>query len=145
MFDFIFFILFMSFFFLIIVDNVKMRINQKELLVKLAQADADNELLLNKISIDYDKDQIENTDGFVKFLNQSRDWAFDYIYTVQSGIYDFTQKVGSEIAYFDKYGDAVWTPLTDHMKKISEAYKDLEKLIPDDYSRAIEDYGKLDT
>jgi hypothetical protein len=145
MFDFVFFILFMSFFFLIVVDNVKMKIKQKDLLVKLAQSDADNELLLNKISMASDKDQIENTDGFVKFLNQSRDWAFDYIYTVQNGIYDFTQKAGPEIAYFDKYGDVIWTPLTDHMKKISEAYKDLEKLIPEDYSKAIDDYGKLDT
>lgn len=145
MFDFISFIIFMIFFFLIIVDNVKMRISQKKVIIKLAQAQADNELLLNKISIDQEKEDIENTDGFLKFLTQSRDWAFDYIYTVQNGIYEFTQKVGPEIAYFDQYGDVIWTPLTDHMKKISDAYKDLEKLIPDDYSRAIEDYGKLDT
>jgi hypothetical protein len=29
---------------------------------------------------------IEQTDGFVKFLSESRDWAFNYIEDVQSSI-----------------------------------------------------------
>jgi hypothetical protein len=131
MFDFVFFILFMSFFFLIVVDNVKMRINQKELLVKLAQADADNELLLNKISMDYDKDQIENTDNFVSFLNQSRDWAFEYIENVQLGISKFVSDIEPEINYFKEYGDLMsMAPNYHSMKKISESYEELKKLLP---------------
>jgi hypothetical protein len=131
MFDFVFFILFMLFFFLIVVDNVKMKIKQKDLLVKLAQSDADNELLLNKISIMKDKEEIEKTDDFVSFLNQSRDWAFEYIKNVQLGISKFVSDIEPEINYFKEYGDIMsMAPNYYSMKKIAESYEELKKLLP---------------
>jgi hypothetical protein len=131
MFDFISFMLFMCFFFLIIVDNVKMRIKQKDTAIRLAQSDADNELLLNKISTMKDKEEIEKTDDFVSFLNQSRDWAFDYIESVQLGISKFVSDIEPEINYFKEYGDLMsMAPNYYSMKKIAESYEELKKLLP---------------
>lgn len=91
--------------------------------------------LLEEIRISETK-SVENTDGFLKFVSQSRDWAFDYIENVQKTIGLFISDIEPEIAYFDEYGvvgDAY--PHYHSMKKISAAYKELKKLIPDDYGK----------
>ena len=71
-------------------------------------------------------------ENFIKFLSDSRDWAFEYIEEVQSKLDEFIKEIEPEIEYFDEHGAIV----SDHpnyysMKKISKAYKDLKKLLPD--------------
>lgn len=91
--------------------------------------------LLEEIRISETK-SVENTDGFLKFVSESRDWAFEYIEDVQNGIKEFIDDVEPEIHYFDEYGivgDAY--PHYFSMKKISEAYKKLKDLVPDDYGK----------
>jgi hypothetical protein len=145
MFSYIVFVILSLIFFKLIVDNARLRIRQRELFKKSLQLVADKELLLQKIESKQDEVDIEKTDGFLKFVTQSREWAFDYINTVQSGIHKFKTEAGPAIQYFDTYGDAMWTPLSDGMVKISAAYKELSTLIPDDYQKLLEDYDKLDT
>jgi hypothetical protein len=96
--------------------------------------------LNNKIISDYaaGKTVDPEREAFSKFIEQSRDWAFQYIEDCQKTIGNFIETAGPPIEYFDKYGDAIWTPLTEGMEKISIAYKDLKRLMP-------EDYGKIDT
>jgi alpha-L-fucosidase len=62
--------------------------------------------------------------------------AFKYIEEVQSGLKDFIDDIEPEIIYFDEYGivgDAY--PHYYSMKKISQAYKQLKELLPEDYGR----------
>jgi hypothetical protein len=71
-------------------------------------------------------------ENFIKFLSDSRDWAYEYIEDVQASISLFVSEVEPEIDYFDEYGlvgDAY--PHYHSMKKISQAYKDLKKVLPD--------------
>ena len=75
----------------------------------------------------------EDKENFLKFVSDSREWAFDYIEDVQEKITIFINDVEPEIAYFDEYGvvgDAY--PHYHSMKKISQAYKELKKLLPED-------------
>jgi hypothetical protein len=70
-------------------------------------------------------------ENFIKFLSDSRDWAYEYIEDVQSGLKKFVNEIEPEIAYFDEYGlvgDAY--PHYHSMKKISQEYKELKKLLP---------------
>jgi alpha-L-fucosidase len=72
-------------------------------------------------------------ENFIKFLSDSRDWAFEYIEDVQKQLEEFIRDVEPEIMYFDEYGvvgDAY--PHYHSMKKISSAYKDLKKLLPEE-------------
>lgn len=72
-------------------------------------------------------------ENFIKFLSDSRDWAYSYIEDVQNSLTKFVNEVEPEIAYFDEYGlvgDAY--PHYHSMKKISQAYKDLKVLLPDE-------------
>lgn len=72
-------------------------------------------------------------ENFIKFLSDSRDWAFEYIEDVQLGLDKFIKDIEPEINYFDEYGDIVsMQPNYYSMKKISEAYKDLKKLLPEE-------------
>jgi len=72
-------------------------------------------------------------ENFIKFLSDSRDWAFEYIEDVQKQLEEFIKDIEPEIMYFDEYGvvgDAY--PHYHSMKKISSAYKDLKKLLPEE-------------
>jgi alpha-L-fucosidase len=79
------------------------------------------------------EDQDIHKENFIKFLSDSRDWAFEYIEDVQKQLEEFIRDVEPEIMYFDEYGvvgDAY--PHYHSMKKISSAYKDLKKLLPEE-------------
>lgn len=81
-----------------------------------------------------DNDDMNNDvhkENFIKFLSDSRDWAYEYIKDVQDGLVKFVNEIEPEIAYFDEYGvvgDAY--PHYHSMKKISSEYKELKKLLP---------------
>jgi hypothetical protein len=81
-----------------------------------------------------DKDQAN--EDFLKFISDSRDWAYQYIEEVQTALKSFIGEVGPQIEYYDKYGAAVDGMVAPHdfaLKKISMAYKELKKLLPEEY------------
>lgn len=72
-------------------------------------------------------------ENFIKFLSDSRDWAFTYIEDVQKGLVKFVEEVDSTINYFDDFSSIQeGNPLNLGMKQISVAYKDLKKFLPSD-------------
>jgi hypothetical protein len=76
-------------------------------------------------------DQEVHKENFLKFLSDSRDWAFAYIEEVQTGLTEFIEDVKPEIEYFREYGDIIsMQPNYHSMKKISESYDKLIKLLP---------------
>ena len=46
-------------------------------------------LQLDKLAETRDIKSVEDTQGFIKFLSESRDWAFNYIEDVQTGISEY--------------------------------------------------------
>lgn len=84
-------------------------------------------------------DKEKFNEDFLKFISDSRDWAYTYIEDVQASLDRFITEIEPEILFFDQYGDLMSAePNYNSMKKISGAYKELKKLLP-------EDYGKIDT
>ncbi len=78
----------------------------------------------------------DSSEAFLKFISDSRDWAYQYIDDVQEGLNKFVTDIEPEIAYFDEYGIVGSAfPHYHSMKKISEAYKELKKLLPEDYDK----------
>jgi len=71
-------------------------------------------------------------EDFLKFVSDSREWAFEYIEEVQKVITDFKTKVNPHIEYFDKFGDVISNQRPDYeaMKTISVAYKELISVLP---------------
>lgn len=78
-----------------------------------------------------ESDSDVHKENFIKFLSDSRDWAYLYIEDVQKGLTKFVNEIEPEIAYFDEYGlvgEAY--PHYHSMKKISQEYRELKKLLP---------------
>jgi len=64
-------------------------------------------LLMQQLSRNTSKTEKEYADeAFLKFVSDSRDWAYQYIDEAQEGINKFITDVEPEIAYFDEYGIA---------------------------------------
>jgi hypothetical protein len=71
-------------------------------------------------------------ENFIKFLSDSRDWAFTYIEDVQNGLTKFVEEVDPSINYFSDFSTmSEGNPLHNEMKVISNAYKDLKKFLPE--------------
>jgi hypothetical protein len=97
----------------------------------LIQLIIDNDIMLNKMQERSTEKDIEQTEGFVKFLSESREWAFEYIETVQDGLTNFVEVAGPRLEYFDKYGRVVDSPHLDGLEDILAAYRELQKLLPE--------------
>jgi hypothetical protein len=72
-------------------------------------------------------------ENFIKFLSESRNWAYEYIEDVQNGLEGFVNAVDSDIKHFDFYGDTLSMVRPDYqaMKNISHAYKELKQFLPE--------------
>lgn len=114
---------------------IKMRNQNIKLKLQIIDLIQRNEILKTSLNSKDDKD-IEKTEGFLNFVTQSRDWAFEYIENVQSGLKKFVNDIEPEIEYFKEYGDITsMQPNYYSMKKIAEAYEELKKLLPEEDER----------
>jgi len=76
-------------------------------------------------------DDLVDKENFIKFLSNSRDWAFEYIEDVQDGIKEFIDSVDPDMMYFDEYGEVGSAyPHYDAMVRINNSYKKLKELMP---------------
>jgi hypothetical protein len=80
-------------------------------------------------SIVYNREEIAN-ESYIKFLNTSRDDAFDYIVQVQEELLNFASKVEPQLSYFNTYGKAVSSPHTIMLEEIDSAYVELKAILP---------------
>jgi molecular chaperone DnaK (HSP70) len=86
-------------------------------------------------------DKEKANEDFLKFVSDSRDWAYQYIEDVQAGLKEFVNEVGPQVEYYENYGRAVDGMLAPHdfaLKKISSEFKKLKNLLPEDYDRIVE-------
>ena len=89
----------------------------------------------NNQTVEFSGNDKAHNESFIKFLSDSRDWAFQYIEEVQTGLRNFIEEVEPEISYYDKYGIVVEGMIPAHdvaLKKISKELNTLKKLLPED-------------
>jgi hypothetical protein len=132
------FVLFVIVFFILLLKNIQLRIKLSKNTVELLKAYLDKAIIADTLSTmkDTNNRADSSSEAFLKFVSDSRDWAYQYIDEVQEGLNKFITDIEPEIAYFDEYGIVGSAfPHYHSMKKISEAYKELKKLLPDDYGK----------
>jgi len=98
------------------------------LIILLALSRIKNKELISIVS---NREEIAN-EAYVKFLNTSRDDAFNYIAEVQDKINNFASKVEPQLNYFNTYGKAVPSPHTIILEEIDSAYKELKTILPEE-------------
>jgi hypothetical protein len=136
--DFIAFGILGFFVFALLINNLKLRSKTKKLTSQVIQISLDKAVIseeLKRVLDQKDSESIEQTEGFLKFISQSRDWAFDYIEQVQAALLKFKNKVEPQILYAKTYGTVSGqSPHTIIIDRISDAYEDLVKVMPEDTS-----------
>ena len=114
---------------------VREKFLSNKLAENIIQLIIDNDILLTKMEERNNDKDLEQTEGFVKFLSESREWAFEYIETVQDGLTKFVETAGPRLEYFDKYGRVVGSPHSDGLEDILVAYRELQKLLPEEKNK----------
>ena len=107
-------------------SNFMQRQKQKELSSKHLQALLDLQSMkkeLEKAITEINNVKLEKDDGFVKFLSESRDWAFQYIESTQAVISIFDSELKAILDSEDKPAQKV--------TKIRQAHKDLLAILPE--------------
>ncbi len=98
-------------------------------------------VLLQQIAQNENKtDKEKANEDFLKFVSDSRDLAYEYIESVQAGLQKFIDEVEPQLDYYNKYGVAVEGMVSPHdfaLKKISSEFKELKKLLPEDYGKMV--------
>ena len=95
------------------------------------EAAYENYIKAKNVSSDLDV----HTQSFIKFLSDSRDWAYQYIEDVQGGIKKFMDEVGPQLEYYNNYGVVVEGMLPPHdfaLKKITKEVEELKKFLPEE-------------
>ena len=128
------FTLFITLFFILIFKHIQLKIKLSSTTVELIKANIDKVIIAEKLSETKNKNKADpSSEAFLKFVSDSRDWAYTYIEDVQASLNKFIVDVEPEILYFDTYGDLMGAePNYNSMKKISIAYKKLKDLLPKD-------------
>jgi chaperonin cofactor prefoldin len=95
---------------------------------------ADKMLLQKKVEElyqDIENVKLQQTDGFLKFVSESRDWAFQYIEEVQAALSEFDSVAAPTLGWAKTYGTVIGeTAHTEALEKISKAYDKLKKVLP---------------
>jgi hypothetical protein len=124
---------------MLIFNNVRLNIRLSEVRLEVIKAYLEKTIVSEKLvqmSEEKNNKNEDSSEAFLKFISDSRDWAYQYIDDVQEGLNKFVTDIEPEIAYFDEYGIVGSAfPHYHSMKKISEAYKELKKLLPEDYDK----------
>ena len=76
--------------------------------------------------------KLEKSDDFVKFLSNSRDWAFEYIEDAQEKISEFDKQIQKIAEWNRTYGSVVGdTPHSSKIEEINLAYDKIRSLLPE--------------
>lgn len=121
-----------------VLKNLWLKFQYADSLNKILQMQLDatttNSFLLDKLK-DRDKEDSVKTDvqeGFINFLNQSRESAFEYIENVQSTLGNVVTNLSPIVEFHDKYGAIFDTDTRNQMQVVSNSFRELKKLIPEE-------------
>ena len=126
---FVFFILVLAVF---VFDSVRLRITNKKILTQLVQSELDRNAVeekLNKVILEH---SAEKTDGFLRFISDSRDKAFSYIEEVQEAIKAFDEEVGGIVKHYKNTGKSATRKTTEMLKRLETAYDIIMTLSPEE-------------
>jgi hypothetical protein len=133
MFDWIFYAISITVIIALSFSVIKRKKRELSLLTTLLQLEIEKQALKNEVAKLTEAQSIDQSDGFLKFLSQSRDWAFNYIEEVQAALKKFDSVVSPNLEYAKTYGKVTGeSPNSAILDKIDEAYSELTKVLPQD-------------
>lgn len=117
----------------LVIDDIRIRFSRTSMTAKYVQSEIDRSIMSDKMQelmSEKELNKLQESDGFVKFLSESRDWAFTYIEEVQEALDAFDKEVAPILEYYSTYGSSLDGLHLDISRDISKAYEDLKKVLP---------------
>jgi hypothetical protein len=105
---------------LLVVLIVRLSLLNRRAVYDLAQSEINVAVLLDQLEKAEQQRELEKSEGFIRFISESRDWAFGYIEEAQETIKDFVEKTDS------LYKDPAISPA------VLISYRKLLALLPED-------------
>jgi hypothetical protein len=99
---------------------IKISLRNRQLFAQSVQAEMDRIMTMMQLEKLKGSNDVEKTDGFLKFVSDSRDWAFEYIENAQKVIEEYDEALSTQDA-----------------AKINIAYKKLIELLPKEESNEV--------
>jgi ABC-type uncharacterized transport system involved in gliding motility auxiliary subunit len=112
---------------LFVIVNILLSINNKRLRKDVAQLTLDKITLysqLDQMSVGNQNKSLEQTEGFVKFISESREWAFVYIENVQEALEEYRQI--ADVVPISK------DMTVEQAEKLSKAYDKIMSFLPEE-------------
>lgn len=120
----------------LLINNLRLQIKNKKLALQNVQEVLNKNIIAEKLLKEIEKNskvELEKSDGFLKFISESRDWAFKYIEDVQAELLSFKEAIEPKLDYANKYirlsGE---TPAMSTIDEISVAYEKLKRIMPEE-------------
>jgi hypothetical protein len=118
--------------FLLVRSGIKRSNISKDLVQTVIIVNALREKLSKEMSRKEEND-LQQTEGFLKFISDSRDWAFQYIEEVQEALKNFDLEMDPIIEWSKTYGIVNGDNAhTEALDKISLAYGKLKSVLPEE-------------
>jgi uncharacterized membrane protein YhiD involved in acid resistance len=131
--EFAIFFIFLIVFFVLVFDNIKVRMQNNKLKTNLTQEYIDRAIVMQemqKLMAEIDTKNSSQNDGFLKFVSESREAAFKYIEEVQAAIAEFDNKVGPAVKYYKETGKMLDRRPSELVRELTEAYDKLMASMP---------------
>lgn len=109
---------------------------RRAMLEKLLVAEIEKSIFAIKLSeaaLQSETKKIEESEGFLKFISESRDWAFRYIEDTQSAIKSFDESISEGLEYLYKQRNTSSGALSAaFISTLYEEYQKLKEILPKD-------------
>jgi hypothetical protein len=119
---------------LLTVVTIRQYVQKKRLAANLIQSFIDNKIVADKLAKVFNEKEalkLEQSEGFVKFLSESRESAFEYIETTQAVIKEYNNTIEQILEWNNTYGTTLGdTPHSEAIKQIELAHGKLRDLLP---------------
>lgn len=115
-------------------DSVRLRLRIKAMNDQIVQSAVDQMALkksLEKMIAAENNKNVEKTEGFLRFVSESREWAFKYIEDVQIGIGTFVEELKPVVEHYRNTRRALYRKQSDTLDKLLYTYDILAKFLPE--------------
>jgi len=117
---------------------VSTKIKNRQMFARLLQAEMDKIIVYAKFEElvkEKESKNIEQTDGFLKFISESREWAFKYIEETQAAIKTFDEKIGPIVKHYKENKKSLYRKQSELMSEITSAYDTLMSSMPSEETK----------
>jgi hypothetical protein len=82
-------------------------------------------------NVEFKNESDIHKENFIKFLSDSRDWAYEYIEDVQKSIDSIIEKTSDTVKYHKDFGSLEIEPYATQITILADAIEELKTLLPE--------------